>query len=79
VFLPLLVNEMAVTLFAVNRGYFDDVPVDKALAFESALRQFMKSKYAPIMDKIEQTKDLTADDEKSLAAAIEDFKKTGTY
>jgi F-type H+-transporting ATPase subunit alpha len=76
---PLQVNEMALTLFAVNRGYFDDVPVDKALAFESALRQFMKSKYAPIMDKIEQTKDLTADDEKSLAAAIEDFKKTGTY
>ena len=28
---PLQVNEMALTLFAVNRGYFDDVPVDKAL------------------------------------------------
>jgi F-type H+-transporting ATPase subunit alpha len=76
---PLQVNEMALTLFAVNRGFFDDVPVEKALAFESALRQFMKSKYAPIMDRIEQTKDLNADDEKALAAAIEDFKKTGTY
>src|SRR5579862_3960295 len=76
---PLQVNEMALTLFAVNRGYLDDVPVDKALAFEAALRHFMKSKYAPIMDKIEQTKDLTADDEKALGAAIEDFKRTGTY
>jgi F-type H+/Na+-transporting ATPase subunit alpha len=76
---PLQVNEMALTLFAVNRGYFDDVPVDKALAFEAALRQFMKSKYAPVMDRIEQTKDMSADDEKALAAAIDDFKKTGTY
>ena len=39
----------------------------------------MKSKYAAIIDKIAKTKDLTADDEKALAAAIEDFKKTGTY
>jgi F-type H+-transporting ATPase subunit alpha len=76
---PLQVNEMALTLFAVNRGYFDDVPVEKALAFEAALRQFMKSKYASIMDKIESTKDMSADEEKALAAAIEDFKKTGTF
>ena len=39
----------------------------------------MKSKYAAIVDKIETTKDMSADDEKALAAAIEDFKKTGTY
>jgi F-type H+-transporting ATPase subunit alpha len=76
---PLQVNEMAVTLLAVNRGYFDDVPVEKALAMESSLRQFMKSKYTALMDTLEQTKDLPADAEKALAAAIEDFKKTGTY
>ncbi|TMG96247.1 MAG: F0F1 ATP synthase subunit alpha, partial [Betaproteobacteria bacterium] len=59
--------------------YFDDVPVEKALAFEAGLRQFMKSKYAAIMDKIESTKDMGAEDEKALAAAIEDFKKTGSF
>jgi hypothetical protein len=31
------------------------------------------------MDKIESTKDMSADEEKALAAAIEDFKKTGTF
>ena len=76
---PLSVAEQALTLFAVNRGYYDDVPVDKALAFEAALRQFVKSEYAAIFDKIEKTKEMSADDEKALAAAIEDFKKTGTY
>src|SRR3954469_18472753 len=49
---PLSVAEQALTLFAVNRGYYDDVPVDKALAFESALRQFMRGKYPQIVDKI---------------------------
>jgi len=39
----------------------------------------MKSKYAPLMDNIEKTKDLSADDEKALAAAVEDFKKNGAY
>ena len=76
---PLQVNEMAVTLFTVNNGYYDDVPVEKALAFEAALRQFMKGKYPAIIDKIAQTGDLTADDEKALSAAVEDFKKNGAY
>jgi len=76
---PLSVADQALTLFAVNKGYYDDVPVEKALAFESALRQFMKGKYGAIVDKIAQTHELTADDEKALSAAIEDFKKTGAY
>jgi len=73
------VADQALTLFSVNKGYYDDVPVDKALAFESALRQFMRGKYSGIVDKIAQTNELTADDEKALSAAIEDFKKSGTY
>ncbi|MEJ7670579.1 MAG: F0F1 ATP synthase subunit alpha [Casimicrobiaceae bacterium] len=76
---PLSVADQALTLFAVNKGYYDDVPVEKALAFESSLRQFMHGKYAAIVDRIAQTNDLTADDEKALSAAIEDFKKTGTF
>ena len=31
------------------------------------------------MDRIDQKKELTADDEKELAAAIQDFKQNGTY
>jgi F-type H+/Na+-transporting ATPase subunit alpha len=76
---PLSVADQALTLFAVNKGYYDDVPVDKALAFEAALRAFMHSKYAAMIEKIESSKDLDAEGEKQLAAAIEDFKKNGTY
>jgi F-type H+-transporting ATPase subunit alpha len=76
---PLSVAEEALTLFAVTKGYFDDVPVEKALAFEASLRAFMKSKYAALMDKLESSKEMDGDGEKAFAAAIEDFKKNGSY
>jgi F-type H+-transporting ATPase subunit alpha len=76
---PLSVAEQALTLFAVNRGFLDDVEVKRVLAFESALRAYVKSKYRELFDRIESSKDLSADDEKALAAAIEDFKKNGAY
>jgi F-type H+-transporting ATPase subunit alpha len=76
---PLSVANMAVTLFTVNKGYFDDVPVNKALAFESALHTYLKSNNKALLDAIESTKDLNADNEKLLSAAIEKFKSTAVY
>ena len=76
---PMNVAEMAVTLFAVNRGYMDDVEVKRALAFEAALQSFMKGKYVAIMEKIQSTGDLDGETEKQLAAAIEDFKASAAY
>ena len=76
---PLAVWEMALTLFAVNNGYFDDIEVKKALAAERSLREHMKSKYASLMDSMEQKKDMSGDDEKALKAAIDDWKKNGTF
>jgi F-type H+-transporting ATPase subunit alpha len=76
---PMNVAEMAVTLFAVNRGYMDDVEVKRVLAFESALQSFMKGKYAALMDKIQSTGDLDGEAEKQLSAAIEDFKASAAY
>ena len=73
---PMQVAEMAVTLFTINKGYFDDVEVNRALAFEAALHQFMRQKYADLMNKIDSTKDLDADAEKALDAAVQEFKKT---
>ena len=76
---PLSVSEMATTLFAVNKGYFDDVAVPKVLAFEAALHGSLKSKNKELMDAIESSKDLSADNEKLLSAAIESFKATAVY
>jgi F-type H+-transporting ATPase subunit alpha len=76
---PLSVAEQALMLFAVNRGFLDDVEVKRVLPFEAALRAHVKSKYRELFDRIESSKDLSADDEQALGAAIEDFKKNGAY
>lgn len=73
------VAEMALTLFAVNKGFLDDVEVKKALAFEAALHSFIKSKHRALLDKVEETAELDGDAEKALAAAIEEFKATSVY
>ena len=76
---PMSIADMAVTLFAVNRGYMDDVDVKRALAFEAALHSFLRGKYAAMIDRILETGDLDAEADKQLAAAIEDFKSSAAY
>jgi F-type H+-transporting ATPase subunit alpha len=73
---PLPISLMAVSLFAVNKGYLDSIDVKQVLAFESALHNFMKTSHAALLKKIEETKQLDKDGEAELAAAIADFKKT---
>jgi F-type H+-transporting ATPase subunit alpha len=78
-FSPMQISEMALTLFAVNKGFMDDVDVRKGLAFESAMHSFIKSKHGALLEKIETDKDLDADGEKTLSAAIEEFKASAAY
>ncbi len=76
---PLQVWEMALTLFAVNNGYFDDIDVKKALAAERAMRAYIKGKYGDFVNRIEASKDLPKEDEDKLHEAVKDFKKNATY
>jgi F-type H+-transporting ATPase subunit alpha len=76
---PLQVWEMAVTLFSVNNGFFNDVEVAKALAAERSMRDYLKGKYAELVARIAKNNDLSAEDEKALKEAIADWKKNGSY
>src|ERR1700712_4587444 len=76
---PLQVWEMAVTLSAVNSGFFDDIDVKKALSAEKSLRDYLKTKHADMIKRIEDNKDLSKDDEGALHTALKDFKKSGAY
>ena len=53
-----------------------DIDVDRILDFEQGLFDFIDTKYPQIPESIKETKELTADNEKALIAAIEEFKKT---
>ncbi|ONY21834.1 F0F1 ATP synthase subunit alpha [Burkholderia cenocepacia] len=76
---PLQVWELAVSLYAANNGYLDDLDVKQVLSFEKGLRDNLKTSHADLIKRIEDTKDLSKDDEGALRSAIEAFKKSGAY
>jgi len=76
---PLQVWEMALTLYAVNNGYFDDVDVKRALAAEKSLRDYVKAQRADLVEGMEDKKDLSDEDEAALRAVVEDWKKNGSF
>ncbi len=76
---PLSVAQMAVSLFAVDRGYLDGVPVDKISAFETALHSYTNSHQADLMKSINASGDYNEDIEARLKAALDDFTQTQTW
>ena len=76
---PMEVWEMALTLFAVNNDFFDDIEVEKALSAEKSMKDYLSGQHPDLIKIIDDTKTLTEDDEKLLSKAIEDWKKNGTY
>ena len=73
---PLSISLMAATLFAVNKGYMDDVDVKKVLPFEHGLHQYLKSSHAALLAKLENDKALDKAAEEELGGAIAAFKKS---
>jgi F-type H+-transporting ATPase subunit alpha len=76
---PLQVWELAVTLFTVTKGYFDDIEVAQILPFEKAFKETLKAKHEALVQRIEEKKVLSKEDEDELAAAVEEFKKHGAF
>ncbi len=76
---PLSVAEMAVSLYAANEGFLDDVDVKKIVEFEAAMHAHIRSKNGDLLDKINEAGDYDDDIESGIKAAIEDFKANGVY
>lgn len=75
---PLPISLMGASLFAVNKGYVDDIEVKKVLAFEAGMHAYLKDKHAALLQRLEMNKafDKEGKDEAELAAAIVSFKKS---
>jgi F-type H+-transporting ATPase subunit alpha len=73
---PLPIPLMAATLFAVNKGFMDDIDTKKVLAFEHGLHQHLKASNAALLTKLEAGKALDAETEAELSAAVTAFKKS---
>jgi len=76
---PLSVAGMAVSLFAANEGYLDDVDAKKVVDFEAALQGYMKSGQKALMDRINETGDYNPEIEQALHDALKEFKANHTW
>jgi len=76
---PLSIALIAFSLFAVDKGYLDDVPVNSVSAFEAELHAYLKDKYADFLKEIDKSGDYDEDIAQKMESAIKAFKQTGTW
>ena len=76
---PMSVAAMAVSLFATNEGYLDDVEVNKVVDFEQALQSHIKSQHAGLLDELNQNQAYDDEVAAKLHEAVKDFKENGAW
>ena len=76
---PMSVAEMALSLFAVNNGFFDKVDRRKVVEAEAALQAFARASGADLLKAINATPKLTREVEAGLKKLCEDFFAAGTF
>jgi F-type H+-transporting ATPase subunit alpha len=76
---PMSVAQQSLSIFAADRGYMDDVEVEKIGSFEEALHSYFTSEKADLEKSINDTGDWNDDIEKQFTDLVEEFKKTQTF
>lgn len=72
---PLTVSKQVVSLYAVTRGYLDDVEVEDVKVWEKELLVYFESQKKNILERIVSEKALSEELETLLKKAIEEFKE----
>nr|WP_256860918.1 F0F1 ATP synthase subunit alpha [Cardiobacterium hominis] len=78
-FAPMSVAEMAVSLFAAENGYLDEIPVEKIQAYEHALMQYMHSDHQELLDKVNERGAYDDEVQQGFTAALTAFKDKGAW
>ena len=76
---PMSLGEQVTILYAVTKGYLDEVPVEKVLAYEESFHRFMKTSYPDIERRINEDKEIKPDTEDVLRKAISQFNEGSTF
>ncbi len=76
---PMSISEMALSLYAVDRGHLDDVTLDKIAGFEEALHAFMRSEHADLLARIDESGEFDDEIEAALEKAVSGFKSSHAW
>ena len=76
---PMSIALMALSIYAVNEGFLDDVAINKIGAFEAGLHSHFSNNFADALSKIVSTGDWNEELEGAFKQALGEFKKTGSW
>lgn len=72
---PMDMFDEIIRLFAVNRGYLDDLSLEEVSPFLADLLRYVKGSCPEILESLNKEKAFSKETEKALSNAIETFKK----
>lgn len=71
---PMYVQLQAAVLWAMQKGYFDPIPVERVKEFQLKLQEFLSTRKEEILNKILAKKQFDEEIEKDLGTALDEFK-----
>merc|ERR1711948_92626 len=75
-FSPMTVANMAISLFAVEKGYLDDVELKNVVSFESDLQDFVSSSHSDFLNNVNEKFTYDKEVENKLHEILKEFKNT---
>lgn len=78
-FIPFSVAEQATILFALDKGYLDDVPVPRIAQFEHELMSYLNANYREFADRLNQSGEWNDEVVQTLTTILESFKAQQTW
>lgn len=76
---PMSVAQMAISLYAANEGFLDNIAVNKVRDFEEAMQSYMHSEQADLLAKINEKGDFSDAIKQGIHTAIESFIKSSSW
>ncbi len=73
---PLSLTNQVLSLWAVNNGFLDEVPVDQVKNWEEGLHEFIETSHANIAAAIRDSLELGDETEAALQTAVADYGRT---
>lgn len=76
---PLNIAEMALSLFAVEKGFLNDIDVKKVVDFERGLHAHLRAHHADVIAMIDTKPELTKDVEEKFSMILTQFKESHVW
>ncbi len=74
-FTPMSMENQVAVLYAITKGYVDQIAVEKVREWETGLHAFLQREHADLLSKLAERKALDEEIEKDLKAALEGWNK----